>query len=185
MRILPIALYLHYTMGPDYPHRAKAYQIIHKISSLTHAHPISLIACGIYCAAANDLLCGKPDIQEGIALAKLYYRSKPDMTPCLSKFERVDSAVLESLSRSEVSSSGYVVHTLEAALWCLMHSADYRACLLKAVNLGDDTDTVGAVVGGLAGIRYGVAGIPKEWLAVIARRTEIETLCNTFAASIS
>ena len=59
MRILPLALYLHRTMGPEFPRKPEAFQIIHNASALTHAHPISLIACDIYCSIANELLCGR------------------------------------------------------------------------------------------------------------------------------
>lgn len=90
-------------------------------------------------------------------------------------------ATLQALTKDEIRGSGYVLHTLEAALWCLLHHADYRSCLLEAVNLGEDTDTVGAVAGGLAGIQYGLSGIPAEWLEVIAKRAEIEELCRLFA----
>ncbi len=78
----------------------------------------------------------------------------------------------------------YVVSTLEAALWCLLTTNSFRDCLVQAVNLGEDTDTVAAVVGGLAGLKYGLEGIPQDWLAVIARREEIEGYCNTFANSL-
>ena len=72
----------------------------------------------------------------------------------------------------------------KAALWCLLHTDSFQSCLLEAVNLGEDTDTVGAVAGGLAGIRYGLAAIPEEWLSVLARREEIEALCEKFAESL-
>lgn len=186
MRILPVALYLHRTMGPEFPDEPEAYSIIHKASALTHAHPISLIGCGIYCAVVNELLCGgngPEDIQRGIAQAKVAYFEMPEYKPYLKEYHRVDADTLQTLPKSEVSSSGYVVHTLEAALWCLLHTNSYHSCLLEAVNLGEDTDTVGAVAGGLAGIRYGMAGIPKEWLSVIAKREEIKVLCERYAAS--
>lgn len=82
------------------------------------------------------------------------------------------------LPEKDISSSGYVVHTLEAALWCLLNTDTYEQCVLKAVNLGDDTDTVGAVAGGLAGIYYGARGIPEAWLDVVARRGYIMELCE-------
>ena len=184
MRILPMALYLHRTMGPEFPRRPEACQIIHNASALTHAHLISLIACDIYCSVANELLCGRDspaDIQNGIAAAKEICSSLPDIAPQLAEFKRVDGNVLHSLPRAEIRGSGYVVHTLEAALWCLLHSDSYQTCVLEAVNLGEDTDTVGAVAGGLAGIQYGLGEIPTEWLDVIAKRAEIETLCQAFA----
>ena len=102
-----------------------------------------------------------------------------------SQFDRVDVDVLLSLPRLEIRGSGFVLHTLEAALWCLLHTDNYQSCLLEAVNLGEDTDTVGAVAGGLAGIQYGLGGIPVEWLDVIAKRVEIEALCRTFTQSLS
>lgn len=81
---------------------------------------------------------------------------------------------------NEIKSSGYVVDTLEAALWCLLTTDSYSSCVLKAVNLGDDTDTVGAVAGGLAGICYGAEGIPNEWLEVLEGRSNIEKLCKNY-----
>ena len=75
-----------------------------------------------------------------------------------------------------------MLHTLEAALWSLERHDSFRTCLLEAVNLGEDTDTTGAVAGGLAGLKYG-DDIPEDWLSVIARREEIEGLCGTFSQS--
>lgn len=186
MRILPVALYLHRTMGPEFSDEPESYRIIHNASALTHAHPISLIGCGIYCAVANELLCGgsdPEDIQRGIARAKAAYFGMPEYRPYLKEYRRVDADVLLALPKSEISGSGYVVHTLEAALWCLLHTDSCRSCLLEAVNLGEDTDTAGAVAGGLAGMRYGLADVPKEWLSMIAKKKEIETLCERFAAN--
>ena len=181
MRILPMVLYLHRTMGPDFSRMPEAYQIIHNASALTHAHPISLIACGLYCAAVNELLCGKPSVWDGIKAAKEFYRNQTEFVPYLDIFQRIEPDILPALPKSEIKSGGYVVHTLEAALWCLERHDSFRACLLEAVNLGEDTDTVGAVTGGLAGLKYG--DIPEDWLSVIARREEIEGLCGAFSQS--
>ena len=88
---------------------------------------------------------------------------------------------LENLSRDEIKSSGYVVDTLEAALWCILKTDNYRDCVLTAVNLGEDTDTTAAVAGGLAGIMYGsggTRGIPDEWIKQIPKRKWIEDLCE-------
>lgn len=81
-------------------------------------------------------------------------------------------------------SSGYVLDTLVSALWCLLHTDNYQSCVLQAVNLGEDTDTVGAVAGGLAGLYYGLSAIPKDWIAVLSREDEIEALCEQFFESI-
>lgn len=71
-----------------------------------------------------------------------------------------------------------MVDSIEAAAWCLISTESYGECILKAVNLGDDTDTVAAIAGGLAGLFYGVENIPTEWLGVIARREWIEEMCE-------
>lgn len=184
MRILPMAFYLHEVIGPDFPEKAEAYEAIHRASMVTHAHPVSQMACGLYCSIANALLCGG-SVQDGIELARAFYRTQPVFSPYLeSKFKRVDTSVLLSLPREAVNSSGYVVDTLEAALRCVVRFCGYRDCLLEAVNLGNDTDTVGAAAGGLAGLRSGLAGIPGEWLSVLAKREEIEELCGKFYRSL-
>ena len=68
-----------------------------------------------------------------------------------------------------------MVDTLEAALWCLLTSTSYPETILKGVNLGDDTDTVAAVAGGLAGIIYGLEGIPDNWLAQLRNKELLES----------
>lgn len=61
-----------------------------------------------------------------------------------------------------------------------MNSENYTEAVLKAVNLGEDTDTTGAITGGIAGIYYGFESIPKEWVDVLARKEDIEILCEKF-----
>lgn len=78
-----------------------------------------------------------------------------------------------------------MIDTLEAALWSLLTTSSYRECVLAAVNLGEDTDTVGAVAGSLAGIWYGMEQIPKEWIEEIARKEWIFDLCEKFEKSLN
>ena len=90
---------------------------------------------------------------------------------------------IKYLKRENIKSSGYVVDTLEAAFWCLYHTDNYSDCVLRAVNLGDDTDTVAAVAGGLAGLLYGSddnKGIPDKWILQIPRKEWIKELCDEF-----
>ena len=85
------------------------------------------------------------------------------------------------LQESDIKSSGYVVHTLEAAIWCFMNTDSYKECVLKAVNLGDDTDTVAAVAGGLAGLYYGINetdGIPKDWIYKLRDKNTFDKICR-------
>ena len=78
----------------------------------------------------------------------------------------------------EIPGSGYVVHSLEAALWCFHTTNTYRDAILRAVNLGDDADTTAAVCGQIAGAYYGVQGIPAGWLDRLAMREEIDQLAR-------
>ena len=75
----------------------------------------------------------------------------------------------------EIRSGGFVRDTFDAALWCLANTSSYAECALAAVNLGDDTDTTAAVAGALAGIVYGIEGIPSEWLDKLRGKDLIES----------
>lgn len=178
MRILPLVYYFGKQSDNT---MARQMEIVHNVSSLTHRHPISLIGCGIYINIGLKLLTSKTSlhtcIEKGLKEAFEYYNDK--------KFVDIDNYVrlrnlsdFSKLSEAEIKSSGYVVDTLEAAIWCLLRTNSYKECVLKAVNLGNDTDTVGAVAGGLAGIYYGSDNIPKEWQDVLAKRQYIEELCE-------
>lgn len=178
MRILPLAYFFRKRADDTIESRM---EIVHNVSSLTHRHPISLIGCGIYINIAMKLLaceCPLQDcIEQGISEAFKYYEIK--MCDELQFYVRLrDLSLFVELPEAEIKSSGYIVDTLEAALWCLLNTGSYKECVLKAVNLGEDTDTVGAVAGGLAGIYYGSEAIPHEWLSVLAKKQYIEGLCE-------
>jgi ADP-ribosyl-[dinitrogen reductase] hydrolase len=79
-------------------------------------------------------------------------------------------------TRQEIKGSGYVVQSLEAALWCFYHTESYRDAILEAVNLGDDADTTAAICGQIAGAYYGIESIPADWLSKLALRETIERL---------
>ena len=180
MRILPIAYYLQKRSNLTIEYQM---EIVHNISGLTHRHPISLIGCGIYINIAIILLENKLSLYEAVEYAiksaiRFYEnRAWKDVNAYL---RLKDLSSFLKLTESEIRSNGYIVHTLEAALWCLLNTNTYAECVLKAVNLGDDTDTVGAVAGGLAGIYYGTDQIPKEWLTALAKKQYIEELCIKF-----
>lgn len=183
MRILPAVFYLRREYGAACMEKPESFALIHNLSRLTHGHPISQIACGLYCDMANELMNGKT-IAEAIGHAALlkdsWYGIKEEFSPWLPKFDFMNAGILAALPEKAIRSSGYVVDTLQAALWCLLITDSYSQCVLKAVNLGDDTDTVGAVAGGLAGILYGAESIPEDWLDVLAKKEEILRLCENF-----
>lgn len=80
----------------------------------------------------------------------------------------------------DISSSGYVVCTLECALWIFLNSDNFKDCIIASTNIGDDTDTVGAVVGSLAGIYYGIESIPKEWIDKLQKKDYLLSLASRF-----
>ena len=81
-------------------------------------------------------------------------------------------------SVGEIRGTGYVVESLEAALWCFDKTYNFEAAILKAANLGDDADTTAAICGQVAGACYGESGIPDKWLKKLAMREEIATLAD-------
>jgi hypothetical protein len=189
MRILPLAFYLHSLYGDDFRDSDEAFDIIHNVSSLTHAHKRCLIACGLYISIAERLLAGSEmeiAVHNGLQSAKKYYDSKSEFREELHHFERIFSSDFRNLPQESIKSSGYVVDTLEAAIWCILNTDSYQNCVLKAVNLGGDTDTVAAVAGGLVGMGKGISCscIPKEWMNQIARFDCIKELCLDFYVSL-
>ena len=180
MRILPVVVYLHSIYGKDFDERAMS--VIHEVSALTHAHPRSIVGCGIYSLIAVQLLEGKtiPEaIQIGLNNAEKYY-SDFVFVDEFEKYSRLWQEDFATLPEEEIKSTGYVVDTLEAALWCLLNTKNYKSLVLKAVNLGEDTDTVAAVAGGLAGIYYGLEEIPEEWLLKLQNRECLEEIASYF-----
>jgi len=162
-------------------------RIVHEVSSITHKHPISLIACGIYTQIVVRILEGfsKEDaIKEGISVSRDYYLKDSRMKDYLDHFDRIFESIIFDAREEEISSSGYVVDTLETALWCFTRTNSYKQAVLKAVNLGGDTDTVGAVTGGLAGAYYSIEQIPKEWIEIIERKEAISRLIANFIRSL-
>lgn len=90
----------------------------------------------------------------------------------------MDLEDFSKVSESEIRSSGYVVDTLEASIWRLLQTSSYKEAVLLATNLGDDTDTVAAVTGGLAGLYYEYEEIPVDWVQCIQCREWILGLCE-------
>ena len=188
MRILPLVFYLHSRFGQDFFENEEAVTAIHNISALTHAHKRSQIACGIYLSIAAMLLGGtqlKYAFNLGVSRAWRYYSEHTEYTGELKHYERIHAPDFAAIPENQIKSSGYVVDTLESALWCLLNTDSYEACILKAVNLGEDTDTTAAVAGGLAGMYYGYDAIPKRWREKIAKNEYITGLCTAFYNSLN
>ena len=177
MRILPMCIYCK-NMDVD-----NAITMIHEVSALTHAHLRSMIACGLYYFAVKSVLVSSGSlmerIQKGFEKGFAYYEKDIASRVELANYGRLRNlAEFKNADEDTIKSSGYVVAAFEAAVWCLINTDAYADCVLKAVNLGDDTDTVAAIAGGIAGLYYGYDAIPKDWINTIAKRKWIEDLCR-------
>lgn len=179
MRILPIAFYIKKYFDGKLFENSEVINIIYNISSLTHSHKRSLIACVIYTAIALNLI-NDMKIEEAINKALKdsfdYYKNENE----INNYKRIFDSDFKKLNDTKIKSSGYVVHTLEASIWILLNTSNYKDAVLKAVNFGDDTDTTAAVIGGLAGLYYGVDNIPSKWIDTLVNKELIINICSKF-----
>ncbi len=179
MRIIPACLYAYEKKMPE----ADAIKMIHEVSGLTHNHLRSKMACGLYYFCAKAILDEDGTLaerlQNGMDEGFAFYESDISNLTELAHYGRLrDLKEFAETDAAEIKTTGYVVDSLEAAIWCLINTDTFKDCLLKAVNLGDDTDTVGAIAGGLAGLYYGYEAIPADWLEAIVKRDIVEEMCE-------
>jgi ADP-ribosyl-[dinitrogen reductase] hydrolase len=144
---------------------ASAIEVAQRQGRTTHRAPQCEAGCTLMASVLFRLLQGQP------WEAALAVDADPDWHRAI---RRLVLGGWRGKSREAISSSGYVVDTLEAAFWCVDRSTSFAEAVLLAANLGDDADTVAAVTGQLAGARWSRAGIPEEWLRQLAWRERIE-----------
>lgn len=168
MRIAPLVFYLADKSQEE------RFRLTKAVSSLTHAHAWSVMACCIYLEMLLKLLAGTEGKTAYAEVRDEFRSGHPAVSGnALGKFDRLLSADISALPERDIRSGGFVIDTLEAALWCFLTTGSYQDAVLKAVNLGGDTDTTAAVTGALAGLAYGLASIPGIWLEQVARHNAI------------
>ena len=113
-----------------------------------------------------------------------FFRDKPAINQQLPVLYRLLTEDISAIDEKNIYSGGYVVHTLEASIWRLLTTDNYADSVLRAVNLGWDTDTTGAVTGGLAGLLYGEESFPTSWLAELAQLDRIIDLAERMASGV-
>ena len=158
-------------------------------SRTTHGARTAVDACRYFGTLLIGALQGKPKE----ALLSPHYGPVPDYwheAPLVHEIDEVAAGSFMQREPPAIHGSGYVVRSLEAALWAFQRSSNFAAGALLAVNLGDDADTIGAIYGQLAGAYYGEYGIPAAWRRLLAKRDLIEgvadglfMLASTHAAS--
>jgi ADP-ribosyl-[dinitrogen reductase] hydrolase len=179
MRILPAALFFRNEPAVQF------LEHIHEISAITHSHPRSCIGCGIYSLVIREISLGKGKnknelVTAAAETARDYYTSRNNYKDEAAHYERIVSGGQAGLGENDIRSSGYIVDTLEAALWCFLRYETTPEVLLGAVNLGLETDTMGTLAGGIAGLYYGLEGVPGDWIESLSRRQEVEKQIGEF-----
>ena len=153
-------------------------KLTNELSTLTHAHSISKLGCYIYVRYVMYLLDGKGKIEAYNLIQKLDYSSYDDYS--ISKYNRILKEDISKYGVSEILSTGYVVDTLECALWILLKANSYKETVIASTNIGNDTDTIGAIAGAMAGIIYGYDSIPKNWIDKLMRKDYLVELALEF-----
>lgn len=175
MRILPLVAVIK-----DLPIEER-YLITKQVSSITHGHIRSVISCFYYLEFARQIILGEDKFE-------IYKNLKHEVSDFLNAigiiereiniFDRILNNDIFRLTDKDIRSSGYVLHTLEASIWSILTTDNFKNAVLKAVNLGEDTDTTGAVTGGLAGLLYSFESIPYNWTNQMARKEDINNLAE-------
>lgn len=170
MRLAPVPLrYLE--LFPDRPQQLVRFAA--ESSLPTHASPQCVSACRYMALVLAGLMHG---LDRGEVLAANWepLEQLRRIEPLHPEVEAVAAGSYRELEPPMIKGNGYVVKSLEASLWAFHDAHDFREAVLRAVNLGDDADTTGAVCGQFAGAFWGEAGIPPEWLEGLAKRQMIE-----------
>jgi len=156
-------------------------------SGITHAHPRSILGCFIYTEYLRQLYLEKEKFEALKIIIELCNKNLINTIYQieLSEYSRILSGEIGNCKRDAIRSGGYVVNTLEAALWCFLKNDNFSNTVLEAVNLGDDTDTTGIVAGSIAGMYYGLHEIPDDWINGLVRIDDIKEMCRKFADLIN
>ena len=174
MRIAPIVPILVNITNSDERKRR-----VIEVCELTHGHIRSHISCIYYVEYMVALYKGADKFvayQQTNQLIKDMFQDEKE----LIHFKRILGEEIEKISREEIGSNGYVVTSLEASLWSFLTSDSYQEAVLTAVNLGDDTDTIGFITGTIAGLYYGLEAIPQNWLKQLVDFSRIEEKVQQF-----
>ena len=173
MRILPLAIYLQ-----DKPIDQR-FCITKEVSGITHSHIRSVIGCFFAVEFVIQLLKSKDKCDayyEAQNIVRDYLHLIDIKSTEIELYNRILFDDISRIPEQDIYASGYVLHTLEASLWAFLTTDNFKEAVLKAVNLGNDADTVGAITGGMAGLFYGVEQIPEEWINQLVRTKDIENL---------
>lgn len=179
MRLAPLAIVLSH--DTDVESRLK---LTADYTCLTHRHPRAILGSVLYLEILHELLNGE-SLQDAILNVKenieINVESYPEVKLEIQAYRRILEPNFAQLTRDQIKSSGYVVDTLEASLWCALNAESYRETVILAANLGDDTDTVAAIAGTIKACQSDEIEIPDEWLTQIVNRSFLNEVIGPFA----
>lgn len=175
MRILPSCFYVN-RLDVDLDEKIKT---LETFTSLTHAHPISLMADVIYYLFLNKLIETKDKEAAFDYIINFNYNKYFD-SETINTYSNILTHDLLKLDDIESKKNGYVVYTIEGVLFSIMKNDNFKDSVLCAINLGFDSDTLGAITGSLAGALYGYNDIPKSWIKDLRWKELLDDLINKF-----
>lgn len=157
---------------------------IHRFSSLTHGHDKCTLSCLYLYYFWKNVILGydwETCFEKTQRIFEYIFEDRDYSPVAISSLDPLLHFSFKDFSRipeGEVISSGYVIDTLISVIWCCIHSSSFKDGVLRAVNLGGDTDTIGAITGMILGCKYGEKSFPRSWLKVLAKEEELISLAN-------
>lgn len=179
MRMLPIAFYCFYNKTED----NDIINIVRNTSSITHAHEISIIGCYMYVKYIIFILSNNNKTESYKLLQKIDYSifNKDN----INLYERIIKYDISKYSLDTIKSTGFVVDTLESALWVILNTESFNEAIIGSVNLGGDTDTIAAITGSIAGILYGYDSINEKWIKDIKNKELLSKYIYEFTNTLN
>ena len=158
-----------------------------KYTEITHAHPRAIVGSIIYIELLinlyklNSLEESLINVRNTLNSMNLTEYERKE----IKEYEIIFNKNFKDIDIDEIKSSGYVVDTLTASIWCILNSNNFKEAVLKAVNLGGDTDTVGSTTGTIAGVILGYRKIPKEWISNLYDSSRINKMADLLYSKIN
>lgn len=179
MRMVPIAFYAYAKNMEE----NDIIDLVRLSSSLTHSHEISILGCYIYVRYLIFLLNDFDRVQAFDLIKKLDYSFVSSKT--LEEYKDLFDDDFLNYPLEKIQSTGYIVHTLESVIWCINNTDSFKEAIIGAINLGGDTDTIGALTGALAGIIYGFNSIPKNWINSLQKKDYLKLMGSSFFKALN
>lgn len=180
MRMMPLAFYI-LTSSNGYQYNDDIARSVHEYTSTTHRHPRSLIASGILTNVIIRLVYNpnKYAMLRAVKECLDYYRTKEEFAEDADLFSQLEDPHFLRQPSNLIESSPYVIDTLNSVFWCLMNSEQYSVAVTRAVNLGNDADTIGSITSMLASLLFAPVTFPREWLNELKGRNQIKVAVSS------